>query len=233
MMNTYVALDLETTGLDPKKDRIIEIGAVKVVDGIVTDKIMEFIDPEIDIPWKITQLTGINNSMTQGGPVIRDYIKHVVEFCEGYDLLGHCILFDYSFLNVAAAAQGIKFIKNGIDTHYIAKRVIPDISPKTLENLCDYYNIDVTPRHRAYSDALAASELYKVLSKIRPEDKCFKQSEALIYKIKKESPITKPQAAYLASLISQHGIELDREIGSLTKSEASREIDLILSEYGR
>lgn len=233
MINTYVALDLETTGLDPKNDRIIEIGAAKVIDGVVSEHIMEFINPEIEIPQHITKLTGISSNMTKNGPVIGDIIQNIVDFCEGYDLLGHNILFDYSFLHVAARANGIQFSKNGIDTHKIAKRVIPDIYPKTLENLCDYYNINVTPRHRAYSDALAASELYKILAGVAPEDKCFTKSEQLIFREKVESPITRPQVSYLTALVARYGIELGKEIGSLTKSEASRTIDLIISEHGR
>ena len=97
-MENYVALDLETTGLSPKNDRILEIGAVKIEEGRETGRIATLIDPQMKIPERITALTGISQKMVKGMPVIGEVVGELVEFCEGFPLLGHNIIFDFSFV---------------------------------------------------------------------------------------------------------------------------------------
>lgn len=233
MINTYVAIDLETTGLNPAEDRIIEIGAVKVIDGEIKDKVSTFINPMKTIEPRVTELTGITQSMVSTAPCIDDVLGEIIEFTEGYVLLGHNILFDYSFLNRAAVNAGRTFERDGIDTLKIARRLLPDIESRGLEYLCGYFSIDPGNSHRALDDALSAMKLYGKLYELNGDDEGFWHAVKLEYKIKKQSPITPRQIQYLAALVEKHKIVLGVEIESLTKNEASRHIDKILSTYGR
>ena len=106
MDRSYVAIDIETTGLDAKQDKIIEIGAVKVIDGEETERFSTFVNPRRELPERIVQLTGIQASMLEDAPDIEDVIKDAVEFAGDLPLLGHRILFDYSFLKRAALNWG-------------------------------------------------------------------------------------------------------------------------------
>ena len=114
--DSYVAIDLETTGLDPKHDKIIEIGAVLVIDGEIKETFSTFVNPRRELDGRIRELTGITGEMTAGAPDIGDVIGRVVEFCRDLPLLGHHIIFDYSFLKRAAVNKGLVFEKSGIDT---------------------------------------------------------------------------------------------------------------------
>ena len=102
MTDTYVAIDLETTGLDPKKEKIIEIGAVKVVDGQVAEEFSTLVDPRRLLEERISELTGITDAELSGAPYIDEIIGLAAEFIGDLPLLGHRILFDYSFLKRAA-----------------------------------------------------------------------------------------------------------------------------------
>ena len=98
MIKTYVAFDLETTGLSEERDSIIEIGAVKVTDGKVTDRFMEFLKPAEEISPMITQITGITNEMVAHARNTKEVIDDFMGFCGEEVLLGHNILFDYNCL---------------------------------------------------------------------------------------------------------------------------------------
>lgn len=233
MINSFIALDLETTGINPASDRIIEIGAIKVVDGVECGSFSTFINPRMNISMRITEITGITNAMVQKAPVIEDVIGELVEFIGDLPLLGHNILFDFTFLKSAAVASGITFEKSGIDTLKIARRLLPGDLSKKLEFLCGYFQIDPGSSHRAYDDARSAKALYEKLYEINPQDVGFENTIKLEFKIKKKSPITPAQLKYLNALVTRHGIRLEIEPESMTKNEASRQIDHILTEYGR
>ena len=109
MDRSYVAIDIETTGLDAKQDKIIEIGAVKVIDGEETERFSTFVNPRRDLPERIVRLTGIQASMLEDAPDIEDVIKDAVEFAGDLPLLGHRILFDYSFLKESGFKLGKDF----------------------------------------------------------------------------------------------------------------------------
>ena len=98
MKDTYIALDLETTGLNPASDRILEIGAVKVADGKIQEVYETLVNPGMKIGARIRELTGITDEMAAGGKDTRTAVEELVEFCRDYPLLGHNILFDYSFV---------------------------------------------------------------------------------------------------------------------------------------
>ncbi len=233
-MMEYVALDLETTGLEPSKDRIIEIGAVKVRNKEVVGEYGTLINPQMEIPDRITELTGISNDMVQGKPLIAQALGELLDFCEELPLLGHNLMFDYSFVKHQAVDAGMVFEKKGMDTLKLARALLPELPSRSLQNLRMHYEIPQKDAHRALEDARTTYLLYERLREEFEEKqpKLFVPN-ALIYKVKKQGPVTAAQKRYLQDLIKYHRIELNVEIDSLTKNEASREIDKILSTYGK
>lgn len=201
MLKSYIAFDLETTGLDPMNNEIIEIGALKVRDGKVSERFMEFIKPQELISPAITGLTGISNDMVASARPARSVITDFIDFCEEDILIGHNIIFDYSFTKCTAAREGLPFEKMGIDTLKIAKKVHPELESKSLSALCEHYKIENKAAHRAYFDALATAKLYQTLSHYFEPDnpKTFKPTQ-LTYKIRKPQPATPKQLALLERL---------------------------------
>ncbi len=233
MTNTYISIDLETTGLNPKLDKIIEIGAVKVIDGQITDTFSTFVNPGRKLEERIVQLTGITQDRVDEAPQIQQILPSLVEFLEDMPLLGHRILFDYSFLKKAAVNQQIPFEKQGLDTLRIARVFLPDLQKRTLEFLCQHYRIEHRA-HRAIEDARATHKLYRVLAEqYGSQDPAFFEPKPLYYQVKRDTPATKAQKERLSRLIQQHGLEVDYVIEELTRSEASRNTDKILSKYGK
>lgn len=233
MIKDYVALDLETSGLNPAEDKIIEIGMAKVIDGRVTETYNQLLYPKEKLSKRIVELTGINDEMLMGQPEISEVIENIVEFIGDLPLLGHNIIFDYSFLKKACVNNNIRFEKTGIDTLKLARRLLPEAEHKNLESLCTHFGINPGSSHRALDDALSANQLYYRLYEIKPEDEGFIKALELNYSVKKDTPITAAQKRYLSALVSYHGIKLEHEIDSLTKSKASKLIDGIIAEYGK
>lgn len=125
MTNSYIALDLETTGLEARVEKITEIAALKVVEGCVEERFVSLVNPMRQLGERITELTGITDHMVKDAPVIEDVIGDVVRFCGDLPLLGHNILFDYGFLKRAAVNSGLEFDREGIDTLGICRLFMP------------------------------------------------------------------------------------------------------------
>lgn len=233
MIKDYVAFDLETTGLSPETDQIIEIGALKVKDGKVIGRFMEFVKPEKTISPMITNITGITNEMVANARDTRKIITDFVNFCEDYVLVGHNIMFDYKFSKLYANKYGYSFDKKGIDTLKIARKIHKEFESKSLGVLCEHYKIENKAAHRAYHDALATAKLYQCMSHYyeTKEPKVFEPTQ-LIFKQKKVQPITKKQINYIELLCSHHGLKSDICVEAMTRSEASKYIDSIISEHG-
>lgn len=231
MLKSYIAFDLETTGLNPQENEIIEIGALKVREGKAADRFMEFIRPLSPISAAITDLTGITNEMVADARPRKAVISDFLDFCGDDVLIGHNISFDYSFMKAGAAIDNLPFEKMGIDTLKIARKVHKDLDSKSLGCLCDYYHIENKAAHRAYHDALATAKLYQTLAHYYEADdpKLFKPMQ-LTYKIKKPQPATPKQIAFLESLIRKKGAELKWDPETISRSEASRLIDGLLKE---
>jgi DNA polymerase-3 subunit alpha (Gram-positive type) len=232
MIKDFVALDLETTGTSPSSDRIIEIGAVRFRDGVPADTMSTLVNPMLGIPPRITQITGIGDMDVDGAPVIGDLIVELVEFTRDLPLLGHNIQFDYGFVKKAAMDAGLAYERSGIDTLKLARRILPREMKKSLSQLCAYFGINPGNSHRALDDAISAARLYESLYGINPGDEGFVKPLPLMCSIKKESPITPAQRSYLSSLLKKSHMSLDSPIDELTKSQASRLIDTILSGGG-
>lgn len=233
MINSFVALDIETTGLNPVKDRIIEIGLAKYIDGVQVDTADYLINPKIQLPELIVNLTGITDEMLEGKPTIDQVIGEVIDFIGEYPMLGHNITFDYSFLKKNASDFGMRMPDKAIDTLLMARRIYASMEHRSLTFLCEKLNIDNGNAHRALDDAISATKLYHRMYEEDSSDFGFEKLITLEYKVKKESPITAAQKRYLSALVDYHNVKLEKAIDDMTKSEASRNIDKILSERGK
>lgn len=226
----YVALDLETTGLNPVNDRIIEIGAALMVNGKSVQEFTCMVNPGIPIPLQITEITGISDAMVKQAGTVEEALARLMPLIKGRILLGHNILFDYSFLKKAYADQGIEFTAKGIDTYRLAKRFLPALPHKSLEALCEHFRIE-TAHHRALADAIAASDVYQEIRKLRNiSDEEAADVEELTYRLPKREPATQKQIRFLKNLYIRCHIQETRPAEELSKSEASKEIDRILTD---
>ena len=231
----YICIDLETTGLNPKHDKIIEIGAVKVRDGKVTEVFEIFVNPGRKLEERITELTGITDEQLKDAPDITEVLPTLLDFVGEDILLGHSVLFDYSFIKKAAVNQKFTFERQGIDTLKIARRYLTELPSRSLDNLCNHYGIE-HHAHRALADAKATCELYDKLwddfGYCADALKIF-EPVGLHYQVKRDTPATPAQKERLYKLIVKHRLTVEYELDKLTRSEASRYTDLILAKYGR
>ena len=236
IIKDYVSIDIETTGLDPKKDRIIEIGAVRVRNGNISEVKNWLINPRCELSDFIKDLTKISESMLADAPYIDEVIPEVIEFCKEDIIIGHNIMMDFSFLKRNAVNRKLNFEKSGIDTLKLARVIFADMEKKNLGFLCDALGISTENRHRAADDALATVQLFQKMEELAADrddfEKLFKPAQ-LRYSVKKEGPITPAQKNHIKKLLVHHGLTLDRDIESMTKNEASRFIDKTINEYGR
>ena len=234
MINSYVALDLETTGIGARHEKITEIGMVKVIDGETTDTYHTMVNPHREIPKRIVELTGITDDMVKDAPGIEEILDEVLAFTEDLPLLGHQIIFDYGFLVQAAVNQKRKFEKYGVDTLKLCRYLMPGAEKKNLGAACAYFGVHQDTAHRALSDAYAAHDLYQELKrrfgKERPE---LFTAKMLQYKAKKERTASKRQKEHLQDLLKYHRIDITVEIDHMSGNEISRMIDKIIFQYGR
>jgi len=231
-MKNVVVFDLETTGCNPVLDSIIEIGAIKIENGKAVDKYHQMLNPKESIPSFITEITGITNDMVKDGLTIEEALPSFLDFCDGDYVLGHNVSFDYRFIKAKSIKEGYGFSKKAIDTLAIARRFLKHLPSRSLAPLCQYYGIDLTNAHRAIHDAEATFQLFKCLKRdfFHIDESLFKARD-MVWNPPKQDMITERQKRYLISLIKTHKIEIDKDIEGLTKSEASRMIDNILTQY--
>ena len=238
MTDSYICIDLETTGLNPKTDKIIEVGMVKVENNEIVEEWETFINPGRLLDERIIELTGIRDEQLSSAPVIEDVLPKLLATAGDSVMLGHSVLFDYSFIKKAAVNQRRAFEKSGIDTLKIARKYLVELESRSLSSLCRYYGISHNA-HRALEDAKATVELYRKLTEQFYDmeevqgDKSLFRPKRLCYRAKRDTPITIPQKEQLYKLVDKHKLIIDYDIAKLTRSEASRRIDRLLAEYGR
>lgn len=150
MVNSYVAVDLETTGLDPKRDKIIEIGAVRVEAGEITADFESFVNPYRLLEARTKSLTGIRDRDVADARGIDAVLPGFLNFAGELPLLGHRIIFDYSFLKRAAVNQGEEFARAGIDTLTLARLFMPEDEKKNLKAACGWFGVEQKETHRAW-----------------------------------------------------------------------------------
>lgn len=156
MERKYVVCDLETTGLDPMTDRIIEIGMVRIARGEIVEKYHTMVNPGIPLPLKIKRITGIDDRDLAEAPPITEVINDVVDYIGNDAIVGHNVRFDLDYLT---AARGLPFNNACYDTVELARLLMPNAVSYRLELLCAALNIDNGASHRALSDALATANL--------------------------------------------------------------------------
>ena len=162
---TFVVFDFETTGTD-FDDKITEIGAVKILDGKITEYFSCLVDPKKHIPSEVQKLTGIDDSMVKDQPTFDMVCPDFFKFCHGATLVAHNIEFDARFLKNQSDPIDYKFDNPKLDTLALARECIYGVANYKLNTLCDKFGI-VFRHHRAYSDALATAELLIEIIRIR------------------------------------------------------------------
>ena len=157
-----VCFDLETTGLDSENDRIIEIGACRYEDGQITEVFNTFVDPKMDIPSKITEITGITNDMISGAPDEKDAVLQFVDFCGGLPLVAHNASFDMSFIRSACSRyrELQDRVFTSIDTLALSQSLLTEIPKHRLDSLTKYFKLPAFNHHRASDDAVALARIY-------------------------------------------------------------------------
>ncbi len=162
--NNYVVLDLETTGFDPRYDEIIEIGAIKVIDGKIVDTFQTLVKPEDEIDDFISELTGITNEMLANAPKIEDVFDDTLDFIGDNIIIGHNVHFDINFLyDNSMRIKNTPLTNNMINTLRISKRLIKDVENHKLVTLSNYFNINSEGSHRALKDCEMTYQLYNLL----------------------------------------------------------------------
>lgn len=141
--DTYVVFDIETTGFSPVKNRIIEIGAVKVVDGVITDKFSTFVNPDVPIPFDIEKLTSINDAMVLPYPKIDVILPQFLEFVGDAVLVAHNAGFDVGFIGHYAEALGLPFSPTVLDTVSLARLLLPNLNRFKLDTVAKALNISL------------------------------------------------------------------------------------------
>lgn len=171
LAGSYVVFDIETTGFSPIKNRIIEIGAVKIINGEIRDRFSTFVNPKVPIPFEIEKLTGINDEMVMDAPAIEEVLPRFLEFCEGTVLVAHNASFDISFIRENAERQNQPFDYTYVDTVGIARVLLPHQAKHTLDAVCKSLGISLENHHRAVDDAEATSEIFiKLSNRLLKED---------------------------------------------------------------
>ncbi|MDD4189592.1 MAG: PHP domain-containing protein, partial [Eubacteriales bacterium] len=154
---SYVVFDVETTGLDPIKDKITEIGAVRVSEGIITGGFKSFVNPGVHIPEKITKITGITDAMVRDAPPVKPVLEKFMEFAGKSILAAHNSRFDMSFIKKAASDEGIEIDNPVCDTLQMSRLLIPGLPNYRLGTVAEFLGINTGDSHRAHDDAAAAA----------------------------------------------------------------------------
>ena len=156
----FVVFDIETTGFSPVKNKIIEIGAVRVENGVITDRMDEFVDPEVPIPFEIERLTGINDAMVMGAETIGPVLGRFLEFCRGAVLVAHNASFDVGFISHNASVLGYEFHPTVMDTVALARVLLPNLNRYKLDTVAKALNVSLENHHRAVDDAEATAGIF-------------------------------------------------------------------------
>ncbi len=167
----YVVFDLETTGTNYMKDSIIEISAVRVKNAEVTDTFSTLVNPQRPIPYYATQINGITDEMAADAPLLSEALENFLEFVKDAVLVGHNIQsFDLKFVYRAAQELFGRDVENDfIDTLYMARQCLPQLSHHKLTDIASYFQIDSKGAHRALNDCMMNQKCYEQMAKLQRE----------------------------------------------------------------
>ncbi len=157
---TYVVFDIETTGFSFNMDTIIEIGAVKIVGGVVTEQFSQLINPGRPIPPLITELTGISEEMVEDKPSLEEVLPKFIAFVDGAPVVAHNASFDCSFIRYYCEKLGIPFTSLIIDTLALSRLLLTSIKKHNLKAITKHLKITLTDHHRAIADAEATARVF-------------------------------------------------------------------------
>ena len=234
MLENYVVIDLEMTGLNVKTDRILEVAAVRIRDGKEESYFSAVVNPEVALSEKVISLTGISQREADAGSPIDETIQKFLEFLSEDVLVGQNLMFDYSFLKQWAVNHKIPLEKSAVDTLKLARQFLPTEQKKDLESLCRHFGVERINAHRALEDARETAQIFECLkAEFGDKNEEAFLPKQLFYKAKKQSPATKRQKEYLKKFAQYHGIVLEELSPHMTKSEASRLTDKLIAKYGK
>ena len=158
--STFVVFDIETTGFSAVNDRIIEIGAVKVENGMITEKFSEFVNPERPIPFEIEKLTSINDRMVEDAPNISVILPKFMDFCGGSVLVAHNADFDTGFIRHNCEVLGLPYDYTYVDTLGIARSFLEGLKNYKLDTVVEAMGCTLANHHRAVDDAGATADVF-------------------------------------------------------------------------
>ncbi len=158
--STFVVFDIETTGFSAVNDRIIEIGAVKVENGVITEKFSEFVNPERPIPFEIEKLTSINDRMVEDAPNISVILPRFMDFCKGSVLVAHNADFDTGFIRHNCEVLGLPYDYTYVDTLGIARSFLEGLKNYKLDTVVEAMGCALANHHRAVDDAGATADVF-------------------------------------------------------------------------
>ena len=159
----YAIIDIETTGGNSRFDKITEVAIYKHDGEKVVDEFVSLINPECKIPYYITELTGINDSMVRTAPKFYEVAKRIVQITEGCTFVAHNAKFDYNFIHNEFKQLGYDYHRNTLCSVRLSRHLLPGHSSYSLGKLCRDLGIEITARHRAAGDALATVKLFEML----------------------------------------------------------------------
>ncbi len=158
--DSFVALDLETTGLRNDRDEIIEIGAVKIQNFQIVDSYQTLVKPRQRIPYHITEITGIGNDMVASAPRLEEVFGDFMNFIGDSPIVGHNLNFDSGFIKRAADSLGYEFTPRGVDTLALSRLLLRDIKRHRLNQVARKLKISQEEHHRALDDALVCGKIF-------------------------------------------------------------------------
>ena len=158
--DSYVVFDLETTGFSPNTCKIIEIGAVKVENGTITERFSEFVNPQVPIPFKIEELTGIRDDMVIDAGTIEEILPRFMEFCEGCVMIAHNAEFDMSFIRKNCRDLNLPCTHTVGDTVAMARVLLPSLNRFKLDTVAKALKISLENHHRAVDDAECTAHIF-------------------------------------------------------------------------
>ncbi len=181
---SYVVVDVETTGTSPwSGDRITEIAAIVVRDGVVAERFETLVNPERSIPPMITSLTQINWEMVKDAPRFRDICEQLVSVLRGHVFVAHNADFDWRFVTAEVQrATGQRLSGRRLCTVRLARRVLPQLRSRRLDSVASYYGVEILARHRAAGDAVATAHvLLRLLDEAREREcRCWEDLQRLL-----------------------------------------------------
>jgi DNA polymerase III subunit epsilon len=172
----YAIIDIETTGGSPRLEKITEIAIYQHDGEKITGEFVSLVNPERNIPYFITNLTGITNEMVENAPRFFEIARNIVEMTDGRTFVAHNARFDYSFIRQEFKSLGFNFKRNLLDTVTLSRKLLPGHKSYSLGNICKDLKISINGRHRAAGDALATVRLFELLMEKDRELNSKKQS---------------------------------------------------------